>query len=195
MKKVISLILTLCLLLAVFSINVFAAEETTEDKNAVTKEYTTAFNSQLYRGDVTGDEKVTIEDAKKYLRVAAKLESPEKDVDYDITSDGRVTTADARKALRVASSLELTATDEEIFAYFLKEVNSVKITKPGYLRTATGTCKAAKITITGAPKGLTWDLNANNIEYVDYLKKNENIFVLGLGGGSEGQAEFKKNAC
>ena len=187
MKKVFSLLVVVCLLVSVFSINVFAAEEAV--KNTLTKGYTETFNSQLYRGDVTGDSKLTIEDASEYLRVASKIKEPKANVDYDLTKDGKITTADARKALRIASGLESTATDEEIFQYFLNEINSVKNEKPGYLRTATGTCKAAKITITGAPLK---SLNATNMEYVDYLKKNKTMFVLALGGGDAGQAEYNK---
>ena len=78
-------------LVSVFSINVFAAEET--EKNALTKGYTETFNSQLYRGDVTGDSKLTIEDASEYLRVASKIKEPKANVDYDLTKDGKITTA------------------------------------------------------------------------------------------------------
>lgn len=177
MKKIISCVLVFCFLFTVCSVNAFAADESV-DNNAITRGYTEIFNSQLYRGDITGDNEVTEEDASKYLRVAANIEPKQENVSYDITGDGVVTTADARKALRVAAGLELTATDEEIFEYFLNELNSVKSTRPGFKRTATGTCKSARVTITGAPKGLTWDMNANNKEYKDYVKGLKSVFSL-----------------
>ncbi len=175
MKRAISIFSVLCILITAFSVNAFAEDEVIVDENAITRGYTTTFNKQLYRGDLNDDGVVTTEDASEYLRVAAKLQEPKENVDYDITGDGKVTTADARKALRVAAGLELTATDEEIFDYFLDEVNSVKSVKPGFKRTATGTCKSAKVTITGAKLN---SLNATNMEYVDYLKKNKTMFVL-----------------
>ena len=84
--------------------NVFAAEDvTTEDPHKETRAYTEQFNKQLSKGDVTGDGKVTTEDASEYLKVAAKLAAPKQNVDYDFSGDGNVTTADARKALTLAS--------------------------------------------------------------------------------------------
>ena len=55
MKKIAGIILSLCVLLSAFSVNVFAADEaTTEDPHKETREYTEAFNKQLSKGDVTG---------------------------------------------------------------------------------------------------------------------------------------------
>lgn len=175
MKKVFGVILSLCILLSAFSVNVFAADEaTTEDPHEETRAYTEAFNKQLSKGDVTGDKKVTTEDASEYLKVAAKLVAPKENVNYDYTGDGQVTTADARKALRVASGLEASVSDEVVFDYFLNEINTVKTTTPGFKRTATGTCKSAKITVSGAPL-LVNSLNCKDKEYVDFIRDNESL--------------------
>lgn len=172
MKKIAGIILSLCILLSALSVNVFAADEaTTEDPHKETREYTEAFNKQLSKGDVTGDSKVTTEDASEYLKVAAKLKAPKENVNYDYTGDGKVTTADARKALRVASGLEASVSDEVVFDYFLNEINTVKTTTPGFKRTATGTCKSNRITVSGAGT-----MNCKDQEYVDYLKDNEKLF-------------------
>ncbi len=173
MKKIIGIILSICVLLTAFSFNAFAADEVTaEDPHKETREYTEAFNKQLSKGDITGDSKVTTEDASEYLKVAAKLKAPKENVNYDYTGDGKVTTADARKALRVASGLEASVSDEEVFDYFLNEINTVKSTMPGFKRTATGTCKSAKISVSGAPLLLN-SLNCKDKEYVDFIRDNE----------------------
>jgi hypothetical protein len=175
MKKIIGIILSVCVLLTAFSFNVFAADEVTaEDPHKETREYTEAFNKQLSKGDVTGDKKVTTEDASEYLKVAAKLVASKENVNYDYTGDGKVTTADARKALRVASGLEASVSDEAVFDYFLNEINTVKTTTPGFKRTATGTCKSAKITVSGAPLIIN-GLNCKDKEYVDFIRDNESL--------------------
>ena len=174
MKKVFGVILSLCILLSAFSVNVFAADEViAEDPHEETRAYTEAFNKQLSKGDITGDKKVTTEDASEYLKVAAKLVAPKENVNYDYTGDGKVTTADARKALRVASGLEATVSDEDVFDYFLNEINTVKSAMLGFKRTATGTCKSAKITVSGAPSLM--GLNCKDKEYVDFIRDNESL--------------------
>lgn len=175
MKKILGILLSLCVLLSAFSVNAFAAEEeATDDPYAATRGYTEEFSKQLSKGDITGDKKVTTEDATEYLKVAAKLAPPKENVNYDYTGDGKVTTADARKALRVASGLEATVSEEVIFDYFLNEVNTVKTTMPGFTRTATGTCKSAKISVSGAPSLM--GLNCKDKEYVDFIEENESLF-------------------
>ena len=85
MKKIAGIILSLCVLLSALSVNVFAAEEvTTEDPHEETRGYTEAFNKQLSKGDITGDSKVTTEDASEYLKVAAKLKAPKENVNYEV---------------------------------------------------------------------------------------------------------------
>ena len=176
MKRFLSLILCVCMLVTVFSMQVFAADETTEkDPHGVTRKYTTAFNKQLSKGDITGDNKVTEADATEYLKVAAKLSAPKENVNYDFNEDTQVTTDDARKALRVAAGLEPAVSDEVIFNYFLDEVNSVKETFPGFKRTATGTCKSAKITVSGAYAFLA-GLSCKDKDFDVYLRENAEMF-------------------
>ncbi len=185
MKKLVSVLLATVLLLSAGSVNAFAAEDTgeQEDKNALTEGYTKAFLAKQTCGDVTEDGIVDITDARKALRVAAKIEAGEETVNYDVNKDGIVSVEDARYVLRVASGIEITVTKEDIFDYFTDEINSVKKTFPGFVRTTTTTCTSSKIKITGAPKSLLYDLNADNVEWIDYLKDNETI--LKLGGADE----------
>ncbi|MBQ6935021.1 MAG: hypothetical protein IJN49_00605, partial [Clostridia bacterium] len=179
MKKVLSLLLTVCLLMTAFSVNAFAADSSEEANANLTKEYTEIFSSQLNRGDLNGDNKVTVDEAKKFLRIAARLDEPEANVNYDLTGDGKVTTEDARRALRIASGLEMGATDEEIFNYFKNEINTVKITFPGFDRTVTSQCTDARIAVTGAPKiPLYPDINANYEEIRSYYKRTEKTWKL-----------------
>ena len=60
-------------------------------------------------GDVTGDGRVTAEDARLVLRRAVNLESYRKDdrrfIACDVTADGQVTAEDARQILRIAVGL------------------------------------------------------------------------------------------
>ena len=55
----------------------------------------------------------------------------------------------------------------------MNEINTVKITTPGFKRTATGTCKSAKITVSGAPSLM--GLNCKDKEYVDFIRDNESL--------------------
>ena len=179
MKRVLSISLAVCLFMTAFSFNVFAADSSAEANANLTKEYTEILLSQINRGDLDGDNKVTVEEASKYLRIAARLDEPQAGVNYDITGDGRITTEDARRALRIASGLEIGATDEEIFEYFTNELNSVKITFPGFNRTVTGICTDARISVSGAPKIPFYpDINANNEECVSYYKRTEKVWKL-----------------
>lgn len=176
MKRILSVLVVLCLLTGAFSVNAFAADSSEEANANLTREYTEIFLSQINRGDLDGDNKVTVEEASKYLRIAAKLDEPEAGVNYDLTGDGKITTADARKALRIASGLEFGATDEEIFEYFKNELNTVKKTFPGFDRTTTSVATDSRITVSGVPKIpvsiVKWvDINANNEEIVSYYKR------------------------
>lgn len=175
MKKVLSLLLAICLLVTAFSVNAFAADSSEEANANLTKEYTEIFLGQLNRGDLDGDNKVTVEEAKKYLRVAAKLDEPQTGVNYDLTGDGKVTTEDARRALRIASGLEMGATNEEIFEYFKNELNTVKLAFPGFERKTTSTCKSAKIAIKSEPESI---LDTSEVEFIDYIEGKKTMFIL-----------------
>ena len=62
---------------------------------------------QFKRGDMDGDDEITVADALRALRIAAKLVQPTEDdiAIGDIDRDGDVTVADALKILRVAAKL------------------------------------------------------------------------------------------
>ena len=89
MKKLLSILLTLCLLLGCFTVTAFAAR---------------------MPGDVDADGKVTASDARLALRRAVGLEDYASDSDEflacDVDSDGTVTAGDARMILRAAVDLE-----------------------------------------------------------------------------------------
>ncbi|MBR5769786.1 MAG: dockerin type I repeat-containing protein, partial [Clostridia bacterium] len=59
------------------------------------------------KGDMDGDGEITVADALKALRIAAKLVQPtEEDIALgDVDNDGEITVADALKILRVAAKL------------------------------------------------------------------------------------------
>ncbi len=181
MKKVLSLLLAACLFVTAFSVNAFAADSSQEANANLAQEYTTVFLSKLNRGDLDGDNKVTVEEASRLLRVAANLEEPQSGVDYDLTGDGKVTTEDARRALRIASGLEIGATNEEIFDYFKNELNTVKLAFPGFERKTTSTCKSAKIAIKSEPESI---LDTSEVEFIDYIEGKKTMFTL-LGKKTE----------
>ena len=62
---------------------------------------------QHKKGDMDGDEEITVADALKALRIAAKLVQPTEDdiAIGDVDKDGDITVADALKILRVAAKL------------------------------------------------------------------------------------------
>lgn len=175
MKKVLSLLLAVCLFVTAFSVNAFAADSSEEANANLTKEYTEAFLAKFNRGDLNGDNKVTVEEAAKVLRIAAKLDEPEAGIDYDLNADGKISTEDARRALRIASGLEIGATNEEIFEYFKNELNTVKVAFPGFERTTTSTCKSAKIAIKSDPESI---LDTSEVEFKDYIESLKPWFVL-----------------
>lgn len=176
MKRFLSVLMVAVILVSAFSINAFAADDELSSMT-VTKKYTDEFKQKFLKADINGDGALSTVDASECLRVAAKLDAPKENVNYDLDGDEMITTADARKALRIVSGLDVVVTDEEIFDYFLLEVNSIKQSKPGFKRVATATCKSATITMSGNKFPLT-ALNVNDMEYNQYLRKNEKLFKL-----------------
>ena len=65
------------------------------------------------QGDITGDGKITKEDASEALRAAVQLGTltDEQKAKVDMNGDGKFTTADARLILRLVSSLDMTVDD------------------------------------------------------------------------------------
>lgn len=175
MKKVLSLLLAVCLFVTAFSINAFAADSSEEANANLTQEYTDVFLAKLNRGDLDGDNKVTVEEAAKVLRVAAKLDEPAVGIDYDLNADGKISTEDARRALRIASGLEIGATNEEVFEYFKNELNTVKRAFPGFERKTTSTCKSARIAIKSDPESI---LDTSEVEFIDYIEGKKTMFTL-----------------
>ena len=69
--------------------------------------FTVTVASGAIRGDMDGDGEITVADALKALRIAAKLAdpTPEAVAIGDVDNDGEITVADALKILRVAAKL------------------------------------------------------------------------------------------
>lgn len=102
MKKIISLCLALILVFFVFTVAVFAENESEENTVVV------SVDPEAW-GDLNGDREVTSADARICLRAAAKLESltEEQRLAADIYGDGEISARNARKILRVAAKLDI----------------------------------------------------------------------------------------
>ncbi|MCD7774587.1 MAG: dockerin type I repeat-containing protein, partial [Clostridiales bacterium] len=64
--------------------------------------------SDVLKGDVNGDGKVSAADARSALRIAASLDEATDDAlaAGDLDGNGKITAAEARRILRVAASLD-----------------------------------------------------------------------------------------
>ena len=77
------------------------------DGNVTAQTFTITVVPDRIRGDLDGDGEITVSDALKALRIAAKLidETPEAVAIADSDGDGRITVSDALAILRVAAKL------------------------------------------------------------------------------------------
>ncbi|MBO5896721.1 MAG: hypothetical protein J6Q83_05435 [Clostridia bacterium] len=156
MKKFLSILLVVGVLMSAMSFSVSAAEYSDEE--------VAAFVTMMNRADVNNDGAYSTLDASKLLKAAAGIELAEED--YDIDLDGQVTLLDAQKMLRVAADLDSVVGNDVLLKLFTEKLNSVKTTKPGFTRTTTLVCPSIKVTTTGAPDK---KLNVTNMEYKDYV--------------------------
>lgn len=169
MKRALCLLLTVCILSAMFCVVSFA-----DDKG---REYTKDFLVKANKYDIDFDGKATLTDARKVLRIASGLEIKTDETNYDFDGDGYVTSADAVQALKASLGLiEVETVNNEDKVQFLNsQLNWVKTRKPGFTGTSTSTCKSMKVTTTGAPIS---SLNVTDTEYVDYVKKMKTLMSL-----------------
>lgn len=164
MKKFLSILLVVGVLMSAMSFSVSAAEYSEEE--------VAAFVTMMNRADVNGDGAYSTLDASTLLKAAAGIELAEED--YDIDLDGQVTLLDAQKMLRVAADLDSVVSNDVLLKLFTEKLNSVKKTKPGFAKTTTLVCPSIKVTTTGAPTGFE-SLNVTNLEYKDYVNKFVNL--------------------
>lgn len=161
MKKLLSIVLVIGILMSVMSLSVSAATILTDEQKA-------DFVTMMNRADVDKDGSYSTKDATTLLRAAAGIE-PSK-ADYDIDLDGQVSVLDAQKMLCVASGIENVIDDATLLQLCKENLDGVKTKKPGFDKTTTMVCPSIKVTTSGAPIS---SLNVSNMEYRDYV----NTFV------------------
>lgn len=170
MKKILSVLLVISMMLGIFAISASAADETanlTDAEKAVLK---------ILRIDANSDGAYTTLDAAEFLKAAAGISADSADEKYDIDLDGYVSVADAQKALKIVSGIEPVLDSAETLALFNEKINSVKTVRPGFEKTSTIQCPSIKITTTNAP---ITEMNVTDIEfnkYVDTVIKVMNTF-------------------
>lgn len=184
MKKLLSVILVLCMLLSVtaFSANAAYSDKFTDaGKKACNK---------LMLLDADKDGTINTEDAVLYLKAAAGIIDDEAG-SYDYNGDGVVSVADARSVLAVVAGVESSLTQSEALLLFNDSLNAVKSVRPGFDRTVTMQCPSIKVTTMNAPID---EMNVTNMEfnaYVDHLVKTMNSFPYNMMLNEETKAELK----
>ena len=179
MKKILSVILIISVLLCIFSTTAFAA--TTDAEKSLLK---------LQQLDADGDGEYRTSDAKEFLKAAAGIIDSSQG-EYDLDGDGDVSVSDAQKALRIVSGIESVLTQEETLALFNEKINSVKTVRPGFQKEATVVCPSIKITTTNAPVA---EMNVSDLEfdkYVDKIVKLMNTFPYNLALNDEMKAQLR----
>ncbi len=134
MKKILCMLLTLCITISVFSISAYAL--TTSD---IKSSY-----------DYNSDGKVNLYDARAILKVSAGIEAPVEGKLYDLDGDGFVTFYDVKAVLSVAvgidTEIDVAASQEYLLSLFTDELNRVKQEKPGFKKNTIQTTESAVLT-------------------------------------------------
>ena len=182
MKKILCLVLCLCMLTSGLCLNVFAADSLDEI-------------TSLY--DYNGDGFINLTDARTVLRVSAGLEQPLDNRIYDLDGqDGSIPTInDVKIVISIVMGIDVEiASPEYLLALFGNELDSVKTTKPGFTKVATNQCEQMLVTTKHAPDP---SLNVTNMPFDQYTNKTcdyiENAMsgVAGLVLTSAQKAEIK----
>ena len=165
MKKVLSVLLAVCILFSVFSLNAFA----------------TVTNDEIVSCyDFNGDGSVNLTDARTVLRVSAGLEQPREGFVYDLDGDGFSTIEDVKMVLSIVMGVDVEITSDEFnLALFRSELNNVKAVRPGFTKTATTQCKSMLVTTRNAPDA---SLNVTNMPFDQYTNKTCDFLEDALGG-------------
>ena len=185
MKKLLSVILALCMLFSVMALSAGAAYS--DDFSASGKE---AYE-KLRSLDADNDGNIATDDAAVYLKAAAGI-IDETQANFDYDGDGIVTISDAQSVLKVAAGIDSALTQEETLALFNASINEVKSTRPGFERIATVQCPSIKVTTMNAPIA---DMNVSNLEfdaYVDKIVKLMNTFPYNMALDEAMKAELKQ---
>ena len=158
MKKQISVLLLVCILLGCFALNAAA----------------------YAKGDVSGDGEITAEDARLCLRKAVGLETYEAGSDEynacDVTGDNEVTAEDARLILRAAVGLEslgVPAPDPEHNEYEILRSGSFYAT--GRLKDSDGTNQPLEIAVT--PDSVYMKTDMEGVEMA-MLQRGKKMYML-----------------
>ena len=128
MKKDISIILAVVMIVSTFSISAFALT-----------------------GDANNDEKITAVDARMILQYVAGLETAEDTTAYDINGDGKITAVDARIVLQIVAGLtehpDVVKQNEENLKRFVEALNSVKTDASAVTLVSTTTYKCQETVV------------------------------------------------
>ena len=179
MKKALSLILVLCVVISALSLTAAAAEK---DRAA-----TDAFYAKKLAYDVDGDGSVSLDDVRFALSAAAGVIDADETAAADIDGDGEATTLDALAVLKIECGIDTSwYTEEEVVNYLASELNWVKTARPGFTRTATDVSTSNKITTnisTGSEKlddfigNLLGSLIVEDMEYNKFIEQNKKLFT------------------
>ncbi len=169
MKKIICLLLTVCMLTSVCAFGVSAA---------------------LTPGDVAsgfdynGDGDVNVLDAREVLRISSGIKAPVEGKNYDLDGDGYITYNDVKKVLYVAAGIdvEIVENQEYSLGLFKTELNNIKDVRPGFTKESTVHCTSMKVTTTNAPSQFP-GLNVTDVEFSKYVEILEDeVGLLGAIG-------------
>ncbi len=155
MKKVLSVLLAVCILASAFSLNAFAS--------ATYDEITSCY-------DFNSDGNVNLSDARMVLRVSAGLEEPKEGYIYDFDGDGFTTISDVTIVLSIVLGIDVEITNPEfLLALFKSELNNVKSVRPGFTKVATTQCESMIVSTKNAPDK---SLNVTNMPFDQYTNKS-----------------------
>lgn len=155
MKKLLSVLLVVCMLGSILPLNAFAATTTEEIFSCY---------------DFNTDGSVNLTDARTFLRVSAGLEAPKENFVYDLDGDGFSTIEDVEMVISIVLGIDVEITSDEFnLALFKSELNNVKAVKPGFKKTATTQCKEMLVTTRNAPEA---SLNVTNMPFDQYTNKS-----------------------
>lgn len=169
MKKALSILLVIGILMSFMVIGVSAEEEVTLAPAQISL-------AKMKKADVNKDGSYSTSDVQALLQAVIGAVENSDSAEYDINSDGCVSFEDAREVLRHVSGAEPIVSDEELVEIVNFKLNAVKTDKPTFHGVSTVQCKSMKVTqkvtasnaIVGALLG---DMNFTDLEYDKYIEK------------------------
>lgn len=186
LKKLLSIILVLGMLMSIFCITA-GAEDTTELTSAQKSEL------KLRRADANGDGTYNTGDVQTLLKAAAGTIANK--AEYDLNLDGATSIEDALAVLREVAGIKPILSNDEAIELFNAKVNNVKNRDtglPGFEKTITATCSSMKITQTVEATGfaalVTGNMSCTDLEYDKYVDKMVGMMENSGGLSAEDQA-------